>query len=120
MTEKDPITPKGYVQEFIEVLKAEIEELKQSKDNNIILMNGILFESKNGYNIYQFDTKQPFSPQDNVVYKIVTSSAQFDCEYVSSDNCQVLLKTFRPLSLSQEIKLFLDRTALPDVYKRQV
>lgn len=31
MTEKDPITPKGYVQEFIEVLKAEIEELKQSK-----------------------------------------------------------------------------------------
>lgn len=96
MTEKDPITPKGYVQEFIEVLKAEIEELKQSKDNNIILMNGILFESKNGYNIYQFDTKQPFSPQDNVVYKIVTSSAQFDCEYVSSDNCQVLLKTFRP------------------------
>ena len=114
MTEKDPITPKGYVQEFIEVLKAEIEELKQSKDNNIILMNGILFESKNGYNIYQFDTKQPFSPQDNVVYKIVTSSAQFDCEYVSSDNCQVLLKTFRPLSLSQEIKLFLDRTALPE------
>ena len=114
MIEKDPITPKGYVQEFIEVLKAEIEELKQSKDNNIILMNGILFESKNGYNIYQFDTKQPFSPQDNVVYKIVTSSAQFDCEYVSSDNCQVLLKTFRPLSLSQEIKLFLDRTALPE------
>lgn len=71
MTEKDPITPKGYVQEFIEVLKAEIEELKQSKDNNIILMNGILFESKNGYNIYQFDTKQPFSPQDNVVYKML-------------------------------------------------
>ena len=29
MTEKDRITPKGYVQEFIEVLKAEIEELKQ-------------------------------------------------------------------------------------------
>ena len=51
MTEKDPITPKGYVQEFIEVLKAEIEELKQSKDNNIILMNGILFESKNGTNL---------------------------------------------------------------------
>ena len=76
MIEKDPITPKGYVQEFIEVLKAEIEELKQSKDNNIILMNGILFESKNGYNIYQFDTKQPFSPQDNVVYKIVTSSVR--------------------------------------------
>ena len=48
MIEKDPITPKGYVQEFIEVLKAEIEELKQSKDNNIILMNGILFESKMG------------------------------------------------------------------------
>ena len=78
MTEKDPITPKGYVQEFIEVLKAEIEELKQSKDNNIILMNGILFESKNGYNIYQFDTKQPFSPQDNVVYKIAVSYTHLD------------------------------------------
>ena len=71
-------------------------------------------KAKMGTTYTNFDTKQPFSPQDNVVYKIVTSSAQFDCEYVSSDNCQVLLKTFRPLSLSQEIKLFLDRTALPE------
>ncbi len=63
MAEKVSITPKEYIQEFIEVLKAEIEELKQSKDNNIILMNGVLHESKNGYNVYQFDTEQPFSPR---------------------------------------------------------
>ncbi len=114
MAEKVSITPKEYIQEFIEVLKAEIEELKQSKDNNIILINGVLHESKNGYNVYQFDTEQPFSPQDNVVYKIVTGSAQFDCEYISSENCQIRLKTVRTLSLNQEIKLFLDRTALPE------
>ncbi len=96
------------------MLKAEIEELKQAKDNTIILMNGVFCESKNGYNMYRFDTEQPFSPQDNVVYKIVMGSAQFDCEYVSSDNCHILLKTSRALSLNQEIKLFIDRTALPE------
>ncbi len=114
MTQKGLITPKDYVKEFIEVLKAEIEELKKSKDNNIILMNGVLHESKNGYNVYRFDTEQPFFPQDNVVYKMVTDSAQFDCEYVLSDNCQIYLKTIRALSLNQKITLFLDRTALPE------
>ena len=39
MTRKAPMTPKNYIQEFIEVLKIEIEELKQAKDNNIILKN---------------------------------------------------------------------------------
>nr|WP_286172753.1 AAA domain-containing protein [Acetanaerobacterium sp. MSJ-12] len=103
-----------YIQEFIEVLKTEIEELKKSKDNNIILINGVLHESKNGHNIYRFDTEQPFFHQDNVVYKMVTGSAQFDCEYVSSDNCQIYLRTFRTLSLNQEITLFLDHTTLPE------
>lgn len=37
------MTPKNYIQEFIEVLKIEIEELKQAKDNNIILKSGTLY-----------------------------------------------------------------------------
>ncbi len=113
MTEKDSMTPKEYVREFIEVLKVEIEELKHSKDNNIILMNGVLCENEHGHYIYQFETEQPFVPQDNVAYKLMVDSASLDCEYVSSDNCRILLKTVQMLPLSRKITLFLDRTALP-------
>lgn len=62
------MTPKNYIQEFIEVLKIEIEELKQAKDNNIILKNGTLYKNTGGYNIYEFRTEHPFSYQSNVAY----------------------------------------------------
>lgn len=37
MMEKGQMAPKDYILEFIETLKIEIEELKNSKDNNILL-----------------------------------------------------------------------------------
>ena len=52
------MTPKNYIQEFIEVLKIEIEELKQAKDNNIILKNGTLYKNTGRYNISVFLPKQ--------------------------------------------------------------
>lgn len=107
------MTPKNYIQEFIEVLKIEIEELKQAKDNNIILKNGTLYKNTGRYNIYEFRTEHPFSYQSNVAYKLVTDFDSLDCEFVSAQNCQIRLKTIRTLSLNQEIILFLDRTALP-------
>lgn len=107
------MTPKNYIQEFIEVLKIEIEELKQAKDNNIILKSGTLYKNTGGYNIYEFRTEHPFSYQSNVAYKLVTDFDSLDCEFVSAQNCQIRLRTIRTLSLNQEIILFLDRTALP-------
>ena len=90
------MTPKNYIQEFIEVLKIEIEELKQAKDNNIILKN----KNTGRYNIYEFRTEHPFSYQSNVAYKLVTDFDSLDCEFVSAQNCQIRLKTIRTLSLN--------------------
>ena len=113
MMEKGQMAPKDYILEFIETLKIEIEELKNSKDNNILLTQGVLQTRKSSSYIYRFHTEQPFAHHDNTVYKLVADSSQFDCEYISSNNNQITLKTFHALPVDQEITLFLDRTTLP-------
>lgn len=82
MMEKGQMAPKDYILEFIETLKIEIEELKNSKDNNILLTQGVLQTRKSSSYIYRFHTEQPFAHHDNTVYKLVTDSSQFDCGVV--------------------------------------
>lgn len=56
MMEKGQMAPKDYILEFIETLKIEIEELKNSKDNNILLTQGVLQTRKSSSYIYRFHT----------------------------------------------------------------
>lgn len=114
MIEKQLTTPKEYIQEYIEVLKAEIEELKTSKENNIHLKNGILQGNKGGRNIYQFEIDHALSPLNNVIYKLVVGSTKTECEFISTDGSQILLASSRPVPLGPDVKLFIDRTALPE------
>lgn len=114
MARNDPVSPKEYVQEFIKVLTAEIEELKKSKENNIALKNGTLQKGKYGQNVYRFETDRQISILDNVAYKLIAGATIIECDLLSADGNKILLKASQTVAIHQNIMLYIDRTALPE------